>query len=49
MQGARGPELVHAARSGLSGRYEGGTVVTVPLAEYLDRVGKFGGVVVTRF
>ncbi|MCB1183714.1 hypothetical protein KDM41_09780 [bacterium] len=49
VQGARGPELVHAARSGLSGRYEGGTVVTVPLAEYLDRVGKFGGVVVTRF
>lgn len=43
------PWLVHAAVSGLSGRYEGGTVVKVPLAEYLGRVEKFAGVMVTRF
>lgn len=41
--------LVHAARSGLEGRYEGGTVVTVPLLEYLDRVERFAGVIITRY
>lgn len=43
------PWLVHAAVSGLSGWYEGGTVVKVPLTEYLGRVEKFAGVMVTRF
>lgn len=42
------PWLVHAAVSGLSGWYEGGSVVKVPLAEYLGRVEKFAGVMVTR-
>jgi hypothetical protein len=41
--------LVHAAVSGLSGWYEGGTVVKVPLTEYLARVERFAGVKVTRF
>ena len=41
--------LIHAASSGLAGVYAGGTVVTVPLAEYLSRVDKFAGVMVTRF
>ncbi len=43
------PWLVHAAVSGLSGWYEGGTVVKVPLGEYLARVERFAGVMVTRF
>ena len=43
------PWLVHAAVSGLSGWYEGGTVVKVPLVEYLSRVERFAGVKVTRF
>lgn len=43
------PWLVHAAVSGLSGWYEGGTVVKVPLREYLARVERFAGVMVTRF
>lgn len=43
------PVLVHAARSGLEGEYEGGTVVTVPLLEYLPRIERFAGVMVTRF
>lgn len=43
------PWLVHAAVSGLSGWYEGGTVVKVPLTEYLGRVERFAGVKVTRF
>ena len=43
------PQLVHAARSGLEGAYEGGTVVTVPLLEYLPRIERFAGVMVTRF
>jgi hypothetical protein len=43
------PWLVHAAVSGLSGWYEGGTVVKVPLTEYLGRVEKFAGLMVTRF
>lgn len=42
------PWLVHAAVSGLSGWYEGGTVVKVPVVEYLGRVEKFAGVMVTR-
>jgi len=41
--------LIHAANSDLSGWYEGGTVVRVPLQEYLSRVDKFAGVMVTRF
>lgn len=43
------PWLVHAAVSGLPGWYEGGTVVKVPLGEYLARVERFAGVMVTRF
>ena len=43
------PWLVHAAVSGLSGWYEGGTVVKVPLTEYLGRVERFTGVMITRF
>jgi len=43
------PWLVHAARSDLDGWYEGGRIVKVPLAVYLERVDKFVGVVVTRF
>lgn len=41
--------LIHAASSDLAGWYEGGTVVQVPLQEYLARVDKFAGVIVTRF
>lgn len=43
------PWVVHAASSDLPGRYEGGHVVALPLAEYLDRVDRFAGVIVTRF
>jgi len=43
------PWLVHAARSDLEGWYEGGTVVKVPLTEYLARVDRFAGIMVTRF
>jgi hypothetical protein len=43
------PWLVHAASKGLEGWYEGGTVVKVPLAVYLDRVGRYSGIMVTRF
>ena len=43
------PRLVHAASSDLEGWYQGGTVVSVPLAVYLDRVGKYSAVMVTRF
>jgi hypothetical protein len=43
------PWLVHAASSDLEGWYEGGTVVTVPLEVYLDRVEKYSAVMVTRF
>lgn len=43
------PWLVHAAVSGLAGWYEGGTVVKVPLPEYLARVERFAGLMVTRF
>ncbi len=48
VEGGR-PWLVHAAVSGLNGWYEGGTVVKVPLTEYLGRVEKFAGLMVTRF
>ncbi len=40
--------LVHAAASPLPGAYEKSGVVSVPLAEYLRRVDKFAGVMVTR-
>jgi hypothetical protein len=43
------PWLVHAASKGLEGWYEGGTVVSVPLAEYLDRVERYSAILVTRF
>ncbi len=43
------PWVVHAASSDLPGRYEGGRVVALPLAEYLARVERFAGVIVTRF
>ena len=43
------PRLVHAASSDLPGWYEGGTVVTVPLVEYLQRVDRYSAVMVTRF
>jgi hypothetical protein len=43
------PWVVHAASSALPGRYEGGRVVTLPLTEYLERVERFAGVIVTRF
>jgi hypothetical protein len=43
------PWLVHAASSGLPGWYEGGTVVTVPLVEYLQRVERYSAIMVTRF
>jgi pimeloyl-ACP methyl ester carboxylesterase len=43
------PWLVHAARSDLEGWYEGGTVVKVPLVDYLARVDRFAGIIVTRY
>ena len=43
------PWLVHAASSDLEGWYEGGTVVSVPLAVYLERVERYSAVMVTRF
>jgi hypothetical protein len=43
------PWLVHAASSGLEGWYEGGTVVTVPLKVYLERVERYSAVILTRF
>ena len=42
-------QLVHAASSALPGAYEGGRVVRVPLQEYLARVERFAGIMVTRF
>lgn len=41
--------LVHAASRPLPGWYDAGGVVQVPLTEYLARVEKFCGVMVTRF
>jgi len=43
------PWLVHAASSDLPDYYQGGTVVKVPLAIYMERVEKFSGFMVTRF
>lgn len=43
------PWLAHAASSSLEPWYEGGTVVTVPLEVYLDRVERYSAVMVTRF
>jgi len=43
------PWLVHAASSDLEGWYEGGTVVTVPLEVYLERVERYSAIMVTRF
>jgi len=43
------PWLVHAASKDLEGWYEGDTVVQVPLAEYLGRVGRYSAILVTRF
>jgi len=43
------PWLVHAASSDLEGWYEGGAVVSVPLAEYLRRVERYSAILVTRF
>jgi hypothetical protein len=43
------PWMVHAASSGLEGWYEGGTVETVPLKVYLERVERYSAVMVTRF
>lgn len=43
------PWLVHAASSPLEGWYEGDAVVEVPLEVYLDRVERYGGLIVTRF
>jgi hypothetical protein len=43
------PWFVHAASSSLEGYYEGGQVVKVPLVDYLNRVDRFAGVMVTRF
>ena len=43
------PWLVHAASNSLEGCYEGGRVVKVALGEYLRRVERFAGVMVTRF
>ncbi len=43
------PWLVHAASKPLPGWYEGNAVVKVPLAVYLQRVERYGGLIVTRF
>ena len=40
--------LVHAAASPLPGWYDKSGVVSVPLAEYLQRVDRFAGIMVTR-
>lgn len=40
--------LIHAASSGLPGRYEGGRIVRVALEEYLGRVERFKGIMVSR-
>lgn len=42
------PWLIHAASSGLEGWYEGGRIARVPVAEYLARVERYGGLIVTR-
>ncbi|MDM7913704.1 MAG: hypothetical protein ACE15D_09370 [Candidatus Eisenbacteria bacterium] len=40
--------LIHAAAKGLAGHYEGGKIERIPLRSYLDEVGLFKGIVVTR-
>jgi len=40
--------LVHASSKDLPGVYEGGQVVAVDLAVYLQRVDRYAGVMVTR-
>jgi hypothetical protein len=40
--------LAHAASKPLEGHYERAGLVKVPLQAYLDAVGKFVGVIVTR-
>jgi hypothetical protein len=42
------PHLIHAAKTGLAGFYEGGKIAKVPLKTYLDRVELFKGIVVSR-
>jgi hypothetical protein len=42
------PWLIHAASSPLPPWYEGGRIARVPLAEYLARVERYGGLIVTR-
>ncbi len=44
-----GPHVIHAASRDLPGFYVGGHVVQAPLMVYLERMEKFGGVIVTRF
>ncbi|MCP4572548.1 MAG: hypothetical protein GY838_09385 [bacterium] len=44
-----GPWVIHAASRDLPGFYVGGHIVQAPLAAYLERVEKFGGVIVTRY
>ena len=40
--------LIHAASQGLTGLYEGGRIVKVPLKTYLERVETFKGIMLTR-
>ncbi len=40
--------LIHAAKAGLAGIYQGGRIERVPLKTYLDRVDLFKGIVVSR-
>jgi hypothetical protein len=42
------PVLIHAAKLGLTGFYDGGKIERVPLKSYLDRIDLFKGVVVSR-
>jgi len=43
------PMLIHTASKPLPGWYDQGGVVKVPLAEYLRRVERYDGVMITRF
>jgi len=43
------PMLIHAASKPLPGWYDQGGIVKVPLAEYLHRVERYDGVLITRF
>lgn len=42
------PFLIHAAKTGLAGYYDGGRIARVPLKDYLDRVELFKGIAVSR-